>query len=292
MSKNSGLHKYIEVIENRRLPEGGFVEIENGCYRPDSTVWAILALEASGSTPGILEAARDGLQKNQAEDGRVSMPQHNDALWPTTLAILAWYRSQHHKDAQRRALAFLLETKGKHWKKEKDSPVEHDTSIPGWPWTQGTHSWIEPTSMALIALEITGNASHRRFDEGIRMIMDRQLPRGGWNYGNKMVYGQELHPFVDTTGIALTALAGHVKKEDVTSSLKYLRDNVSQCRTPLSISWALFGLGAWGEFQKKGAFWIEESLRQQDKYGAYRTSLLSLLVLASICQGDFRKCFA
>lgn len=124
------------------------------------------------------------------------------------------------------------------------------------------------------------------------MIMDRQLPHGGWNYGNTIVYGQELHPFVDTTGIALTTLAGHVAKEDVRASVQFLKERVEQCRTPLSLGWALFGLGAWDELPKKGLTLIEESLRRQEKYGTYGTSLLSLLALAFIHQGDLRKCFA
>jgi hypothetical protein len=139
---------------------------------------------------------------------------------------------------------------------------------------------------------MSGQSGRARFQEGARMLMNRQLPHGGWNYGNTLVYGQELHPFIDTTGLALNAIAGHVKKEDVNLSIQLLKNKVEQCRTPLSLGWALFGLGAWGEFPKKGHVWIEESLKRQNKYGAYPTSLLSLLVIASICQGDFRKCFA
>ena len=77
--------------------------------------------------------------------------------------------------------------------------------------------------MTLIALEIAGHRAHTRFQEGLRMLMDRQLPHGGWNYGNTIVYGQELHPFIDTTGIALTALAGHVAKEEVKKSIRFLQ---------------------------------------------------------------------
>jgi hypothetical protein len=100
---------------------------------------------------------------------------------------------------------FLLGASGTHWEKKEDSPVAHDPSIRGWAWIEDTHSWIDPTVMALLALEVTGYREHPRFEEGIRMIMDRQLRQGGWNYGNTMVYGQELRPFPDTTGLALTA---------------------------------------------------------------------------------------
>jgi len=174
----------------------------------------------------------------------------------------------------------LLETSGSHWNRKPEDPVEHDPSLHGWPWVLGTHSFLEPTAMALLALERTGHAGHPRFLEGVRMIMDRQLPKGGWNYGNTKVYGAELFPFIDTTGMALKAVAGHVSAESVKKSIDYLRDKAGGCRTPLSLGWALFGLGAWGIFPAESNMWIEEALSRQEKLGSYGTSLLSILVLA------------
>jgi hypothetical protein len=179
-----------------------------------------------------------------------------------------------------------------HRSKDPNLPIAHDPSIIAWPWVAGSHSFVEPTSLALLALEIAGQGGHPRFQEGIKMLLDRQLPHGGWNYGNTLVYGQELYPFVDTTGIALASLAGHVPNEQVKGSIVYLRAKANQCRTPLSLAWALFGLGAWGEFPDDGMAWIVETLKKQDKYGPYRTSLLSILALAYLCCGDIRKCTA
>lgn len=277
-------------IVNRRRGAGGFTEKPRGLYRPDSTAWAALALAKTGLNNKLVEYARFTLEANQCEDGRISMPGAPGSFWPTPLAVLAWHGLANHKEAKDRALQFLLETTGRHWVIKPNSPAAHDTSLRGWPWIENTHSFIDPTSMALIALEIAGQTADPRFGEGIRMLMDRQLPDGGWNYGNTLVYGQKLHPFVDTTGLALTALAGHVAKEAIRPSLLFLRSHVSRYRAPLSLGWALFGLGAWGEFPRAGHSWIEETLKKQEKYGVYGTSLLSLLALASICEGDFRKC--
>ena len=144
--------------------------------------------------------------------------------------------------------------------------------------------------MALLALEVNRKVDHERFTEAIHMLMDRQLSRGGWNYGNTLVYGKELIPFAETTGIALAALAGHVEKEQIEKSLALLRAYAKKSRTPLSLAWALFGLGAWGEFPPDGLAWIEETLHRQQKYGEFGTSLLSLLALAHFCRGDIRKC--
>ena len=290
MISDSTLNICIKAIQKRQQSDGGFTEQEKGSYRPDSTAWAALALSRAGITGEIVDAARLSLTNTQLEDGRVCMPGEPGAFWPTSLSVLAWKGSKAHGEQQGRAVRFLLETSGKHWKKGTDSPVSHDTSIRGWPWIENTHSFVEPTALALIALEISGHTGHPRFQEGLRMLMDRQLADGGWNYGNTIVYGKELYPFVDTTGMTLVALAGHIKREHVNKSILFLKSQAEGYRSPLSLGWALFGLGTWGELPKRGREWIEESLKRQKKYGAYGTSLLSLLALVSICQGEFRKC--
>jgi hypothetical protein len=291
-TERSEISKCIESIEMRRFPDGGFCENQAGMYRPDSTAWAVLALAKNGQNTSFSDSGRTNLAANQLDDGRISMPGTQDVFWATPIAVLAWHGSSQFHQQKDRAIKFLLEAKGKHWPKDANSPAAHDTSIIGWPWVARTHSFVEPTSLALLALDITGQSGHPRFQDGVKMLLDRQLPRGGWNYGNTLVYGQELYPFVDTTGIALAALAGHVEKDQTKNSIAYLRKQVQQCRTPLSLAWALFGLGAWGEFPAEGTMWIAETLKKQDKYGSYRTSLLSILMLAYLCRGDFRKCAA
>jgi hypothetical protein len=240
--------------------------------------------------PQKIDSARDSLAASQLSSGCVSYLQAINVFWPTSLAVLAWHGSHRHQDAQKRALSFLLETSGTHWKKDANAPIAHDTGLKGWGWTGGTHSFVEPTSMAILALDIAGYREHPRFKEGIGLLINRQLPHGGWNYGNTLVYGKELFPFIDTTGVALAALSGHVDKRDVERSLHFLRLQVQSCRTPLSLAWALFGLGSWGEFPSEGHAWIERAFKGQEKVGIYRTSLISILALAHLCNGDFRKC--
>ena len=279
----------IKQINERRLSTGGFSENLHGLYRPDSTAWAVLALARNGDPVSYTDSGRSILATSQLKDGRIALPGSPDAFWPTTIAVLAWHGASQFDQARDRALKFLIETNGTYWRYNPKSPLGHDTSIKGWAWNGGMHSFVDPTAMALLALEITGHSEHERFRDGLNLLMNRQLPHGGWNYGNTFVYGKELRPFVDATGMALTALAGHVSKEKVSVSLRYMQMEVEHSRTPLSLAWALFALGAWGEFPPDGLAWIEETLKKQTKYGPYGTTLLSILALAYICQGDFRK---
>lgn len=274
------------ALLTRNLENGGFSTQPGRDYRPDATAWAILGLSAIGTKNGLIDRARARLATDQLKDGRISMSrEHPEAYWPTPLAVLAWQGSPAHQESQSRAIRFLLKTTGLHWPKKQDSPASHDTSIKGWSWTENTHSWIEPTALALLALKTSGYGDHERARESVRMLMDRQLPKGGWNYGNTFVFGQELNPMPDTTGIALNALSGHVPREQISRSLEYLKVQVARLRSPLALSWSLLGLGAWGEQPTGTRSWVEESLNQQKKFGTYDTTSLSLLILALMARG-------
>lgn len=284
-----------EALRSRALGGGGFPMFPGGAYRPDATAWAVLALavmKSGGRDQDVIESGRSRLAASQLEDGRVSIsPSDPDSFWPTPLAILAWHGSTTHTEPRARAIDFLLKTSGKHWVKEDDSPLAHDTSIEGWSWIEDTHSWVEPTSLSLLALRISGLGEHVRVREGVRLLLDRQLPAGGWNYGNSFVYGKELYPQPDCTGLALSALAGYVPRSEVGKSLKYLQGRVTQVRTPLSLGWGILGLGAWGQKPKQATAWVRECMIRQKKQGAYDTTLLSLLLLSLMGKEGIQNLF-
>ena len=114
------------------------------------------------------------------------------------------------------------------------------------------------------------------------MILDRQLPHGGWNYGNTLVFGRELHPMPENTGAALAGLAGQVEQGTVARSLHYLQGEVDRLCTPVSLGWALLGLAAWDLWPSNGMALVERCLANQSRYGEYDTSALCLLLLAAL----------
>ena len=153
--------------------------------------WLLLAQQTSGSV-GVRKLA-------------------SDPRWPTALAILAW---RFAIDSVRtagimlsRAAEVLLTLKGEVGHHTRDM-IGHDPSIVAWAWVVSTHSWVEPTAFSVMALKTFGLWEHERVREGVRLLLDRQLPSGGCNYGNTTILGQELRAHVQPTGTALTALAG------------------------------------------------------------------------------------
>ena len=113
------------------------------------------------------------------------------------------------RDAQEKAVDWLLPSEGTTWNPDVgDQPYGHDPRLPAGPGSTGTHSWLEPTAMAVLALRRAGQAGHQRTRDGERLIRDRAIRSGGWNYGNSTVFGADLRPQPAPTGLALLALAG------------------------------------------------------------------------------------
>jgi hypothetical protein len=278
----------VETVRKRSISEGGFAMYDGESFRPDATAWAVMALEASGSGQHLKNAACQRLARSQLSDGRITVFEgYPESYWPTSLALLAWKKVQGFESQAELATQFLINTSGKHWSKQKDSASAHNTSIKGWPWIEGTYSWIEPTAMAVLALKSYGFKEHARVREAVRMILDRQLPSGGWNYGNKIVFNKELKPIPEYTGIALTALAGLGEKGKIIQSIKYLTNEIKKLRTPLALAWSIFGVSAWSNQPTNFQKWIFESLYLQKKYSSYNTTLLSQLSIAYFTGGDF-----
>jgi hypothetical protein len=267
-------------LTTRVHSDGGFSNQRGDPYRADATAWAIIALSSINADRNCIQPAIARLLADQREDGSIGISRdHPEAIWPTPLAILACNGSSVNGESQRKAIQFLLSTTGKHWDKQQEQIAQHDTALKGWPWIMATHSWVEPTALSVIALSKAGYQIHPRVQEAVHMLMDRQLPHGGWNYGNTSVFGQELLPAPESTGAALHALTGHVARQDVQRSLDYLRTEVTRLRTPIALGWSLLALNSWSVPDPNTLRLITDCLKRQERYGPYDTTSLCLLVL-------------
>ncbi len=267
-------------IRKNALPGGGFSNHKNGSYRPDATSWAVIALSNLDINDSSIDSAGEKLKSTQMPDGsvplKISYPQ---AWWPTSLAVIAWHDKKQFRNNQAKAISFMLNFSGLHW--EQKAPLTgHDPMIKGWPWIENTHSWVEPTSLAMIALEIAKRSKHSRFKEAKRMLLNRQLASGGWNYGNTIVFGQQLRPMPESTGMALSALHKKIDTKTIAKSLEYLQNEIKHLKTPFSLGWGLLGLGAWERTPSDKSNLIAGCLTQQEIFGPYNTLQLSLLLIA------------
>lgn len=277
-----------DALLARALPDGSFAVSPGGDSRPDATAWAAVALHALAAAPEACVAARTALAKRQRPDGSVPvLPQRPEATWPTAVAALAWSPDPAFAAQTRAAAAWLQTHSGSHWPKQANSITGHDPSIKGWAWIDDTHSWVEPTAQAMLLLTVLGQGQTPRVTEAARMLLDRQLPDGGWNYGNTRVFRHILLPIPECTGHALAALAGQTDRTTVAASLAYLAGPEGAVATPLTAAWRAFGLTAWDAAPDDTLPLLVTTLQRQSRYGPYDTPLLAQLLAAWASRGHF-----
>lgn len=269
-----------KLLSERFCSSGGVSRLPEEKESVVSTAWATLAL--CRISPGMdqVSAGRHFLSRLQQADGSVPVaPEIPDVIWPTPVALLAWGKDNAFCSERRKATRFLLECQGVVLKK-KSNVNAHDGRIPGWPWVDGTYSWVEPTALAILALKSENQEDHPRVKQGINLLLDRMLVNGGWNYGNKNVFGTDLMPMPESTGIALCALQGDVPEKEIETSLSYLTENYPRFTTPLSLARSVSGLSAFHQRPVDAEQRIENCLDLQKRYGPFETPLLAELGIA------------
>ncbi|MCA1686567.1 MAG: terpene cyclase/mutase family protein, partial [Planctomycetia bacterium] len=241
---------------------------------------------AGGNEPAgpALRGAADWLATVQRPDGSVAVSASTPSPgWMTPYALLLWTALGVQESRVRVGSKWLLGQKGRTLDKADDPRkiAGHDTTLVGWPWVDDTHSWLEPTAMAVLALGRLGLSGHGRVREGIRLIRDREVEPGGWNYGNKSVFGRPLRAQPAPTGLALLALSGTEPRSAVVDrAVRYLLATLPGVRASASLGWGLVGLRAWGEAPAVAADWVSEAtLNVVDRPDA--APKLACLLLAS-----------
>lgn len=270
------MHEIVDQLE--RITPGGYTPGGAICAEP--TAWAAMALAGAGRNDAAVRAA-EWLATLQQRDGAVPVCQGQDGPhWTTSLALLAWS----HVDAQRfeapseRAAQWLLATKGK--TNPQSRHIGHNTMLVGWSWAADTHSWLEPTAFATMALTAAGYRNHPRTREAVQILVDRLLPEGGCNYGNTQVLGQTLLPHLQPSGIVMWALASEQPSDPrIDRTLLYLQRELPRPTGSASLAYALLALAAWNRRPQAAASLIDASLQPP---GTHRSCYqLALLILAS-----------
>ncbi len=204
--------------------------------------------------------------------------------WTTPYAILLWNAVGGHEEPRIRARGFLLNLQGQSLPRDELTAkvIGHDPTVRGWPWVASTHSWVEPTALAALALCRDGLHSHGRVRAGIHLILNRSLQSGGWNYGNPAVLGRALRAQPGPSGLALLALKAHGEETpECRRGIDYLRQALRDVRAGASLGWGVLGLRAWDACPREAATWLGESYRMHGSRPDAVVSLALLLLAAS-----------
>ncbi len=276
------------------LADGGCWGYRHGApASPEATALAGLGLLAAAPADDpdarcLASRAGEGLARIQRGDGSLGVVATMATPgWATSFALLLWQVVGGFDDERRRAAAWLLGERVATTPRpaEPDRIAGHDPSVAGWPWVEDTHPWVEPTALAMLALAREGFIGHPRVADGVRLLRDRQIGTGGWNYGNTTVFGRALRPQPAPTGMSLLAMAAcGCRREEIETSLEYLRGSLPGLRAAISLGWGVLGLLAWGCRPADAEEWLSESalaaLAREDA-----APRLGLLLIASAKSG-------
>ena len=236
MEQSAVLSQLTGALLSAQNPDGGWGYYRGKASRVEPTCWAILTLlqVARSSTAWDPDASFRLLEQWQGNRGllaeQVGQPSN---LAFNGLAALAVLHGERGVTAQRARLAKIrgallqgiLSVAGVRFLNARNRRP-YDT-LQGWPWTDQTFSWVEPTSMCLLALKkarpMTDEASAvARIDEAERLLFDRRCRDGGWNFGTPEVLGALLFSYVPTTALALLALQDHADHPVVVRGAEFL----------------------------------------------------------------------
>ena len=204
------------------------------------------------------DAARSGLDRLlrlQRRDGACpAFGGDSDGSWTTALVLCVLNATGEFDSVREKAFQWLLSERGREghwfwrWKfKTADRNVRFDPDKYGWPWASGSASWVIPTAFSVIALKQYTvcnrlEASEKRINLGVEMLLDRACVDGGWNSGNSVVYGVPLRPHVEATAIALLALQDERRNATIGKSLEWLRLSAAGIDAVTSLAWSILTL--------------------------------------------------
>jgi hypothetical protein len=280
------LDQTIEQLTAR--PVCGYQPEQKPAVEP--TALTALALLASNYGSNAVPAL-DWLINVQDIDGSLGIDAETPKpCWPTGWAILAWIAAAKRLPdakttwfaASKQAIAWAMANRGCPFKitDAQQDIIAHNGMLQGWPWVMGTHSWVEPTAINVLALRDANQTDHPHYREAIKLLLDRQLPRGGWNYGNTIVLGHELRPHIQSTGLALSALAKEKELPKIQRSIDWLQRTLSDSTTTASLCYALMGLAGYGIRPVSTEEWLSAAHRRTMAHGGSPYQL-ALLVLAA-----------
>ncbi len=275
------------TLEAARNADGGWGYVRGRGSRLEPTALALLALDAVGAprNTAVLEHwPATGALLRDPQSGEINVTDNAQAALAAEVLGLDAVAS--------RLVAGLVALKG--MRLPPSDTTRQDNSLQGWPWVSGTFSWVEPTAWCVLAVKRwtrtrPSRDAAARIEEAERLLMDRACATGGWNYGNSVVLGRALPPYVPTTALALLALRTRADQPVVRRALRALSERRLDERGALALSLARIALTAYGE----NAAGLDEALAGAWQREAFLGNLMgAALALSALAGGDRDHAFA
>lgn len=243
----------LDILRRSQNPDGGWSYYTGKQSWLEPTFYGALALHGDPAA----DRAWSLIKSWQQSDG--SWPPTAGAAisgWGTALCVtLAQIRGE-MDGSFLKGLAYLLKTAGTEseiWRRALANfgliDPGRNLSLKGWPWKQGTSSWVEPTVHTLIAIkkayvQLPAPELMERIHSGEAQLLDVRCKDGGWNYGSAWTLGEDQRSYPETTALALLGLQGRAEARSAVDLIKRrMRDTPSSlARAWIAIALRLHGI--------------------------------------------------
>ncbi len=204
----------VDYLIGAQHPSGGWGYQTN--YKPvvEPTAAILLALREEVDAKDAFQRGVAWLLSSQNQDGGWGINEvDRESGWQTAWALMAMKYSDQVGEAISKAQGWLTKVSTYYVAEEEfqKSGIPQDSNIGAlaWPWLPGQVIWIEPTALAMLALQGM-NASPltlARVSSALEYFTKYRTPVGGWNAGNEGPLDMPVSPHAYQTAIVLIALA-------------------------------------------------------------------------------------
>ena len=274
------------LITNQLQDSGwGYTAGTSQAY-PEPTCYSLLAL--SNNPSFSTNKPLSWLSRLINQDGQLFLPQDDMPNWTTALFIITSIRLDEMPDVRKASIEWLLEWKSQEVENDESDVTPVDSSLVGWSWISNTFSWVQPTSLAMIALKMGGLKTHERVTEGEALLLDRVCLDGGWNFGNPVVYDKKIEPSVMETALAIFALQNTPQAaEEIERGLAVIEQRATDMPSTLSLALGILSKNLFDQPTQK---FTELLIERQETDGSWRQNIwwtaLAALALQSTDGGD------
>lgn len=286
----------LPFLQHAQNADGGWGFHSGSQSRVEPSCWALHALLNSAwpDKSQLIARGFQFLRGAQLKDGSwPSSPEETVGSWVTSLACWVLLVDSDSSKAVTEGIRWFCEDWPRDstpWRRflrsfssQRKISGQND-SLRGWGWTPRTSSWVEPTSFALLALQMSPNeflphSAARRQQLAEDLLYDRMCPGGGWNCGNPLVYGVAGEPLVIPTAWALMALRKYPDRRENRLSLEWLEKNVDEIHGPGSLALARICLESYGRTWPENAPDLSDIYRKNKFLGNIQVTAWACLAV-------------
>lgn len=253
-------------------------------YYPATEVTAavLLALRNQQQATQMVEAGLQWLRLSQHDDGGWGYVADDDESgWQTAWALLALSKMSIFDDKYRRGVEWLVNVKAlgnrDDFSKLDELIDTNDPVVYSWPWYPGELGWVEPTSLAMLALENEkGNQFvGKRIERAVSYLKQRRCEGGGWNVGNPVMFDTTLPARAPQTAVAILALLASDPTPYKLEDLEALQRDMFEDGSPLALAWGSLVLRILGLDNRKAAAKLDSTQEENGSWSnnCYHTAI-------------------